>query len=197
MSPGRAGGPAGSPAAPTSALDADPVALRGAVFDALHQVYEEDKYLIEHRAHERSVVFHIGRRLAAAVAKWDAEWDVDVDYNRWQQSGLDQVAYKYMGTTDGRDAGPVYPDLIVHRRGEARPGHNLLVLEAKHGPVSDAARAVDLGKLRGYRDVFGYRHQVFVEFLQDEACPRWRWDGAIDRDGAAAEPGLPTWSGRR
>jgi len=153
--------------------------LQAAVREAVHRVYERDEVLIGERAHERSVLFHIGRHLAAAIDKWSDPWQVDLEYNRVHDRGaLDRVR-KYLPATPGRAEGPVLPDLIVHDRSRSTADANLLVMEAKHAPTN---RAVDYGKLHGFREVFGYRVSAYLEFPPYPAQPRWLWVDAMERD---------------
>lgn len=148
--------------------------------DAVRRVYERDDVLIRERAHERSVLFHIGRRVAAAIDEWPEPWQVDLEYNRVHEDKLERLR-KYLPVTPERNEGSVFPDLIVHDRSESSADANLLVMEAKYAPTP-ADRKLDYGKLRGFREVFRYRVTVFLEFPPFPAPPRWLWCDALDRD---------------
>jgi len=70
---------------------------------------------------------------------------------------------------DDLDAKTVYPDVIVHNRGEHY--ENLLVIEAKK---SGGSGEYDREKLTAYRDELKYDFGVFVTFSvggQDEDSP--------------------------
>lgn len=56
--------------------------LRATVLDAICAVYRHEGQLVRERAHERSILFHVGRHLAAALSGWPDPWDVDIEYNR-------------------------------------------------------------------------------------------------------------------
>jgi hypothetical protein len=56
--------------------------LRATVWKAIRRVYERDAVLLRDRVHERSILFHIGRHVAAAIDDWEDSWQVDLEYNR-------------------------------------------------------------------------------------------------------------------
>jgi hypothetical protein len=155
--------------------DVDAERLRRAVLTAMRMLYREDTSLLEERAHERSVMFHVGRRLAASVGRWNDGWHVDLDYNRASEPGTKtERVRKYLPDSDrepdadGRHRREVIPDLVVHRRlppaAADTSAVNLLVMECKWG---SAGRQADYGKLRGYQEVFGYRVAAHLELTTD------------------------------
>ncbi len=58
---------------------------------AVQSAYDRDRVLFEERAHERSIVFHIARHLAARVEALLPGWSVDVDYDRWHPAAIEGV----------------------------------------------------------------------------------------------------------
>jgi hypothetical protein len=148
--------------------------IREAFRTAVREVWRDDPLLVREGTHERTVVAHIGWALHPKVASWPGLWKIDVEYNRWHPDGLEEFKAKYLRGMDGIES-CVYPDLIVHERGQDGREHNLLVVEAKSGRVSREDRAHDYWKLRGFLNVFKYR----------QGClPR------IRRQGRLATPGM-------
>lgn len=163
--------------------------------EAVRVLYRDDGVLIDDQTHERSIVFQVGRYLAVHVDDWFGPWNVDVEYNRLHDDGLEIVS-KTLYSTARHPGGRVVPDLIVHDRSESSRDSNLLVVEAKLRPTS-ADRFADCCKLGAYLEVLEYRHAVFLEFTPYPRPPRWRWfttpDQAYDfadqaGNGAAADP---------
>jgi hypothetical protein len=149
------------------------------MWKAIRRVYERDAVLLRDRVHERSVLFHIGRHVAAAIDDWQDSWQVDLEYNRdYNRDTLDRIS-KYLPATPGRHEGAVLPDLIIHDRSESTADSNLLVMEAKYAPAN---RVVDYGKLRGFREVLRYRITVFLELQPHAQPPRWLWCDVLDND---------------
>lgn len=160
--------------------------LRESLVDAIRSTYEAERQLFEERTNERSVLFHIGRRLAADVETWGAGWVVDLEYNRQHLDSSPVSDPKRLRFLDGlanpHDEGRLrLPDLIVHKRSGATRDHNLLVLEAKHSP-SDGDRSSDHGKLQAFRQQFCYRYAVFLEFPRGGTKPLWQWITDQDAD---------------
>jgi hypothetical protein len=154
---------------------------------AVAAAYASECQLFKERAHERSIVFHIARRLADTVEKQLPGWFVDVEYDRWHVDDLDDVK-KRMRTTllqitpadalsligaDGDDdeLKDVYPDIIVHDRSGLGAEHDLLVVEVKKEETR--GHAADIAKLRGFlARPFCYQHAVFVVLPKDGGMPR-------------------------
>lgn len=117
-----------------------------AEIDLVRQAYasfiEKDAHLLAADASERSLT----HALATHLGELFPEWDVDCEYNR------DNGSIK---TLDG----PVYPDVIVHRRGSHE---NYVVLEAKKSTT--IANGDDIEKLRRFKKELGYRVAIAVTF---------------------------------
>lgn len=146
-------------------------AVKESLLQAVHRVYELDGVLLKELTHERSVMFHVGRHLAAEVDGWGDPWRVDLEYNRFHEHTVDAVK-KFLPATSGRDAGGVFPDLILHDRSESSEDANVLVVEAKCTP-SALEREREYAKLKGYMDVLHYRTAVFLEFRSNGLVPCW------------------------
>ena len=61
------------------------------LYDAVRAAHERERVLFAERAHERSIVFHIARHLAARVDVILPGWSVDVDYDRWHPAAIQAV----------------------------------------------------------------------------------------------------------
>ena len=144
------------------------------LFNALDKVAEEDGSLLDYDVNERSITHKLGVYLSEEV---DDGWDVDVEYNRVGEDkvsktiSMENLESQISGDADSKDldAKTVYPDVIVHKRGE--PDENLLVIEAKK---SGSPGEYDRKKLRSYVDELEYKFGVFVKLCvggRDEEAP--------------------------
>jgi len=145
------------------------------VFNAVQQLLDRDGFLLARDVNERSIT----HRLAMYLAEEFPAWDVDCEYNR---DGHDPKELNLGGPDPNRrdtEAKTVYPDIIVHTRGEQ---DNLLVIEVKKSS-SRIGRGNDFEKLRAYRHELQYRHALYIEFLvgngqADVAQVQWFDDAA-------------------
>jgi hypothetical protein len=121
-----------------------------------------------HRASERSIVFHVARRLVPHVPGLN----VDVEYNR-HGKGRDAVAKALRSYEKVDPEKKVLPDVIIHARGNDE--HNLLVVECKINadtPGDDTSAWCqcankEVVKLAAYRHDFDYQTAVFLNFSTD------------------------------
>lgn len=90
------------------------------VRQAIDKLRERDRYLLDVDASERSITHH----LAVYLHQEFESWNVDVEYNR---DGHEEV--KRLRNLPDVDRDNVFPDVIVHRRGNN--DKNLLVVEVK------------------------------------------------------------------
>jgi hypothetical protein len=146
-----------------------------AVVSSLQRLFERDAYLLEVDANERA----IAHRLAMYLQEHWPDADVDCEYNR---DGVDPKRIAYPGQQpydDDTDARTVFPDIIVHHRGQRRS--NILVIEVKKDS-SDIDPTVDLHKLQGYRQTLGYPFALFLELgtgrRTGEIRAQWVMSGA-------------------
>jgi hypothetical protein len=98
-------------------------------------------------------------RLAMHIQHRFPEWHVDCEYNRLEE-GVKRLPRSEETRSDDRQGRTIYPDIIVHRRGERA---NLLVIEVKKHDNDDTER--DLQKLTGLTSVdgdYGYRHGIHL-----------------------------------
>src|ERR1039458_2874303 len=102
--------------------------IREAVNRALERLKAEDAHLFNVNVSERSLTFRLGLYLQCEFP----DWRVDCEYNRHGEYPKRLIEVKRQRQLDdptSKTEGDVYPDIIVHWRGEAGP--NLLVIEAK------------------------------------------------------------------
>jgi hypothetical protein len=120
---------------------------------ALAMLFARDGRLLEYAAGERAVV----AKLAAYLTPLFRGFDVDVEYNR---HGLDSKDLELPAGCRGGGRRRVYPDIIVHRRGNDRA--NLLVVEVKK-ETNREPRTCDRAKIAAMKREFGYRWGVLIE----------------------------------
>ncbi|WP_163151622.1 hypothetical protein [Anoxybacillus sp. MB8] len=120
--------------------------------NAIRRLYYYDVRLMDHDAHERSIV----HRLAVHLSVVFYEWDVDVEYNR------DCGNVKQIYDNDERRGRRVFPDIIVHRRGTQ---DNLLVIEVKKWHTPPHSDEDDLERIQSYLSspTLQYRYGAFVK----------------------------------
>ena|ERR1035441_5942455 len=126
---------------------------------ALALLLQRDKFLLEHDVNERSIT----HKLAEYLQEQFPEWDVDCEYNRIGNHRIEakrlqlEVDKTY---TDDDQGKTVYPDVIVHRRGETQ--ENLLVIEIKKS-TNPETKDRDEQKLRAFKSQLGYRYGIFLK----------------------------------
>ena len=133
-------------------------------FDALEH---RDLHLLENDANERTIC----ARLAMYLQSVFPGYDVDVEYNR---HGMDP---KRIGVNPEGDEELVYPDLVVHHRGN--DDCNLLIIEVKKSSNPET-RHRDRAKLEGCVKQFKYRFAVLVD-LRVGVLPTARRREQLDR----------------
>ena len=104
---------------------------------------------------ERSIT----HRLAIHLASCLPEYDVDCEYNR---DGLDIKRLSLSGrnvTEDMLEAVTVFPDIVVHKRGNNES--NLLVVEMKKVSTT-VSNDYDIQKLAAFRSEFGYIYSAHI-----------------------------------
>ena len=133
---------------------------------ALRQLAVLDNHLLAHDVNERS----ISHRLAVYLQQHFDGWDVDIEYDGFDQepAHLKELEQQLMELESDplvrdTDCRTVYPDIVVHHRAT---GDRLLVLEVKKS-TSRVPGALDRAKLEGYKNdpEQGYRHACLV-YLQ-------------------------------
>lgn len=126
------------------------------VAGAIEQLLADDAYLFEVDANERS----ISHRLAIYLEALFQTWDVDCEFNRAGHGPKRLQLNPEQILSDDERGTTVYPDVIIHERGET--GRNLLAIEIKK--TGGGTEANDLRKLRALRVELGYELGLFVRF---------------------------------
>lgn len=128
--------------------------IQGILEKACKKIYKEDRYLINHRVSERSIVFWLGIYIQRIISK-DAElksYDLDNEYNRNRQD-LKRIPGFENGT---------YPDLIIHKRGSNK--NNKVIIECKTEWNDNIDR--DMQKLREFINITGeYKYKYGVSTI--------------------------------
>lgn len=129
--------------------------VREKLIRALNMLVENDVLLLSYNVNERS----ISHRLAVYLEREFDDWHVDCEYNREMDNPkrlnlqeIDSESTDTFGKT-------VFPDIIVHRRGEQ---NNLLVVEMKK-TTSNIKDDFDFCKLRAFKEQLGYKFTAFVK----------------------------------
>ena len=115
--------------------------------EALRQLEREHQELLQWKVHERTLVSHLVCYLRCRFPGYS----VDMEYNR--EGGESNPKRRPDGKT-------VFPDFVVHRRGDNE--RNLLAVECKKSPFRGSDKEKDITKLKGLRQERGYTHAAFV-----------------------------------
>jgi hypothetical protein len=128
------------------------------VIAALQRLLACDSHLLKVDANERSISHKLGSYLQMEFP----ELDVDCEYNRNGHHPKKITRFEPNTSTDDTDGRTVFPDIVVHRRGQSS---NYLVIEVKKNN-SRVDRSVDLEKLKAYKknSQLRYAHALFIEF---------------------------------
>lgn len=128
---------------------------------ALKNLLEHDRYLLEIDVNERSLT----HKLAEHIQQLCPAWHVDCEYNR--DGAKDLPKYLKYGpsaftTEDDTNAKTVFPDIIVHQRGT---DENLLVMEVKKSSNGDKGNS-DRDKLGAFqKKPFCYAYAAFIRLI--------------------------------
>ena len=131
---------------------------------ALEQLLENDGYLFHNQANERSLC----HRLALYMEGLFKGYSVDCEYNRSAEESkrmkfdVEEVEKGLGNKNSSKDleAKTVYPDIIVHKRGDN--SDNLVVIEAKKDTNKDSDN--DKIKIKKYMNQLKYKNGFLVKF---------------------------------
>ena len=138
--------------------------IRKLIERAYQTLIEKDGYLLKVDANERSIT----HRLAIHLESVFPGYNVDCEYNR---DGVDpKILNGFKKNIDSGDTSgiTVYPDIIIHHRGEKC---NFIVIEAKKNSNKDDS---DKEKLAIYKKELFYEHAYFVRFLVGEDFKKYK-----------------------
>ncbi len=138
------------------------------VIRAIQMLLRHDSFLLDKDVNERSVT----HKLAEYLQREFGGWHVNCEYNRVGNNsnsskilmGLAKELYEHRfrrkAPTDDPKQNTVFPDIIVHRRGDKTD--NLLVLEVKKSDTRNVAQSKDKIKLKLYVERLQYRFAAFL-----------------------------------
>lgn len=148
--------------------------VQGLLGEAIVAAHDGERRLFTERAHERSIVFHIARHLAALAEARLPGWSVDVEYDRWHPAEAIEAMKKQLRRYQDHEERDVYPDIIIHDRSGSSAERNLLVVEVKK--QDNTGHEDDLAKLRAFLESpFCYQHAAFLVLPADGGLPYPRW----------------------
>ena len=129
---------------------------------AFQKLVKKDPFLLKHNVNERSLT----HRLAVYLESCFSAYHVDCEYNRdgignrpkriSEIKNLDSFREKVAADDD--KGVTVYPDIIIHHRGEQS---GLVIIEAKK---SNSGPNDDEQKLKLYKEELGYPYAFFIIF---------------------------------
>lgn len=136
--------------------------IKKKVLDSINELYFKDYYIIDNDVNERSIT----HKLAIYLQNQFTDYDIDCEYNRNMKSPKEIV---FIETSK---KGKVFPDIIVHKRGE--DSNNLIVFEIKKCKNDNAndkyleTKKHDIEKLKGYVNnndevSLNYKYGFFLE----------------------------------
>lgn len=117
---------------------------------ACNLLYERERILIDNRTHERTIVARLCIYLSPLLGE---TWAVDCEYNREGKKG---------DSKRNESGALLYPDLIVHTRGEIQ-GPNLVAIQAK-GYWNTEDRSKDENDLQQLHKKYNYKYLYRLEF---------------------------------
>ena len=157
--------------------------LKNRIKKTIKIFYKNDFFLIDKETNERSIT----HKLAEYIQREFPEYHVDCEYNRMKKD-RDMTSDEYFSKkldlpkkqTDSYDieATTVYPDIIIHRRGNNND--NLLVIEVKKD-IKDRQEAenFDITKIKAYVKIkeLNYNYGLFLKLFKNpkETLERLDW----------------------
>lgn len=151
-----------------------PSDVREAFRAAVLGTWNSERELFTDQTHERTIMGHVGHRLALVLASWAETWSIDLEYNRQHAKATGSSPHAWQPKRIDKDGQPedILPDLIVHRRGQSSAGRNLLAVEAKLVPRG--RQQEDILKLVRLVTQHHYQNAAYVRFYPVRP-PRWHW----------------------
>jgi hypothetical protein len=178
--------PSGTRSSPTSVEKMKRFPSKALVKDrvtkALQKLASRDPYLVEQKLHERSVT----HKLAEYLQHYFRSWDVDCEYNK---DGPDTKILSIPNQEMELEDHPVYPDIIIHKRGDWRDSEirpHLLVIEARKSGWHQKKIQRDEAKVNAYISQLKYRYGALIEyFIQNNSIQfSIEWKPAEPSDSA-------------
>lgn len=141
---------------------------------ALQLFLHKDNQLLEYNVNERA----ISHKLAEYIQILFPEWDVDCEYNR-RENDIKRLN-RIKECDEQRKTDIIYPDIIVHHRGEE---DNLLVIEIKTNGQDDICDRKKLQLLTQKDGEYGYDWGLYLQFNRTNQYKlTWYENGRIIRE---------------
>jgi hypothetical protein len=136
--------------------------IKDKVIQAFQELVATDPFLLINDVNERSLT----HRLAIYLEKRFPGYHIDCEYNRdgigTRPKRISEIknlnSFRGEITTDDDKGVTVFPDIIIHRRGEQS---GLVIIEAKK---SNSGPNDDKQKLKLYKEDLGYPYAFFIIF---------------------------------
>lgn len=136
----------------------------------------QEKYILLNNLNERCITHKLAEHLNNSFINYD----IDCEYNRMESgvSNQDYIAKTLcLGlqtvSTDSVNGDTVFPDIIIHKRGNNEDNH--LVIEVKKKSYADKKdkngeeyRDFDRKKLCAYTGQLKYKWGIYLEFKEDK-----------------------------
>lgn len=157
----------------------------GGVFSELLMGFlNNEAFILKHQLNERAISHKLAEYLSQL---YKDRYDVDCEYNKMPKTvkSVEEFVTKRLELTPGDISSDdfkgttVYPDIIVHRRGDN--DKNYLVIEVKKKSYADQkyrgkienlrdkpAREFDYEKLKAYTKKLNYSYGIYIEFDDDK-----------------------------
>lgn len=119
----------------------------------------KEKFILDNDLNERTLT----HKLAEYIQENFPDFNVDCEYNRMRK-GEDYLPKKLeLEQKEITHSNPsrVYPDVIIHRRGDNQD--NLLIIEVKK-KENPEGKEFDIQKIKEYISQTGYQFGVYLEF---------------------------------
>lgn len=148
---------------------------------AIARLSGEQPALEFHSVHERSTA----HRLAVHMEQEFPGWNIDCEYDR--SEGLQKLLDGIRNCDAERATDRIFPDIIVHHRGNSGPEHNLLAVELKKSATYDRC---DFEKLQGLTSLnlqFCYQLGLYININHGQFDLTRFKDGAVLPNPLAAQ----------
>ena len=116
-----------------------------------------DQHLLNVKASERSIT----HKFAEALQQVFQDWHVDCEYNRVSYDSINPKKLEQWARMHKRKTPRVYPDIIMHRRGE---GCNAIAFEGKRSTATEDSIGADRAKLQAFKHELDYEFAVQLIF---------------------------------
>jgi len=145
----------------------------------LQKLRRLDRYLLDEEVNERTIT----HKLAEYLQQHIPEFNVDCEYNRFEQRDIDDIIKRLELPTDNNNwddtkLSPVIPDIIIHERGPL--GINILVIEVKKSS-SSISETLDIKKLIAFTtEPLNYEFGLFlkIDLDNEDDIMDWYFNGA-------------------